>query len=592
MIANRVRLWTFFPLLILIFSSTSSFALTPLKGLLLGEAENSSLAKDPLPFLMTEGESKFSQKSEAQLYRDQLARYRGFYEEGENLERSCKTLGEVRYPTAFDRQQAKRAVLASLQYYAIDKLVTALAQNASERALDNVTYTTFVDSMIGSYCSKNMTIISHRELKRQFMDRFERFKGNSETQNAADLSRNPLFASALSEAANKEMIKDRELFVWSELFKSVCSWSGDIFDLRLMVPLARDPVIMSHVFRSMAKLDLRVNQARNEISRVQAQNTPRIACKNLICRRVRSDKEFVETFPKSIGSSGLLTDLQRLYCQDLRDVDYVRNNPVPQIKAILDKRTLDEEALLKAGLITLWTGIPDLMLYAENFVDVQKVVDYSFKREVGRWADEQIAFGLADLTYEEPISYEVETRELFWNPNMQTPKVEIDVNLGEFDRMNQSIGKLTLDVPLDLSESFLSWLQFEWKGSVQLGAAAREQLVKRLAIEIENELKEAGQAFKLDLWPPQIAQLAADEIITQLGIMDINPFKRSSLKKIEIPMRLNFGIFALKALRDRFLIEKSIKEGDLLREELALALRNEQENQVQSEESIDEAQSP
>lgn len=594
MTTRRESHWTFFPplLALLLFFATApreAQSLTPLKGLLLGNLEDEKLAKDPLPFLMTSGDSAFSRSQKGSLYKAQLARYRGFFEEGENLINNCHAIGPVRYATPFEREQAKRGILASLQYYAIDHLISALAKSAALRSVGQTKFTSFVDYMIGSYCSANMTIISHRELRRQFLSRFERIQNGSYKWEAPDIRENPLFAEALSESANMDMIRDREFYIWSELFKSVCSWSGDVFNLRLLVPLVRDPVVMSYVFRSMAKIDLSLREKKNEIERVQAPAGERVFCKNLICRRAASDKEFNLGFPRSIGSSSLLNDLERLYCEDLRDVDYQRRDQIPQIKAIMDKRTLDEEALMKASLVGLWTGIPDLMLYSENFNQIQSLVDHAYRREVSRWADEQIAYGLSDLTYEEPIAYEVEERSLFWKPSDGRLKVVIDVNLGEFDRMNESIGKLSIDIPLNISESFLSWLQFEWKGSVGLGVKIREELVKRLATELDWELKKGAEMLRLELWPEQMTKLVADELVTQLGLMNSNPFKRDSKLKVAIPLRLNFGLFAIKALRDKFLIQKSIREGDLLREDLALSLAASREREARVNEARNQA---
>ncbi len=575
---------TFFPLFIGLLISGQCFALTPLKGLLLGNLEDESLSKDPLPFLMTSGDSASSRSSKGSIYKAQLARYRGFFEEGENLVNNCHALGPVRYATPFEREQAKRAVLASLQYYALDHLISALAKSAVDRSVSSINFTNFVDYMVGSYCSANMTIISHRELRRQFKSRYERIQNGSYKWTTPDIRENPLFASSLGESANIDMIRDREFYIWSELFKSTCSWSGDVFNLRLMVPLVRDPVIMSHVIRSMSQLELSLNEKKNEIERVKNQNVERVYCKNLICRRASSDKEFNESFPRSIGSNSLMNDLERLYCEDLRDVDYTRREQVEQIKEIMDKRTLDEEALMKASLVGLWTGIPDLMLYEDKFNQIPNLVDLAYRREVSRWADEQIAFGLSDLTYEEPIAYEVEDRSLFWSPRDGKLKVVIDVNLGEFDRMNESIGKLSIDVPLNISESFLSWLQYEWKGSVGLGQKVRDNLTARLASELEQEINKGSEILKLELWPPQITKLVADELITQIGLMNLNPYKRDSKAKVEIPLRMNFGIFALKALRDKFLIQKSVREGDLLREDLALSLAASKEREERSSE--------
>lgn len=571
--------------LLLLFACPNVHALTPLKGLLLGTLEDETLSKDPLPYLMTSGDSASSRTSKGTLYKTQLARYRGFFEEGENLVNNCHALGRVRYATSFEREQAKRAVLANLQYYALDHLISALSKTAVDRSVSSTQFGTYVDYLIGSYCSANMTIISHRELRRQFISRFERIQSGSYKWAAPDIRDNPLFASALSESANMDQIRDREFYIWSELFKSTCSWSGDVFNLRLLVPLVRDPVIMSYVFRSMSGLDLTLNEAKNEIERKRVESKERVVCRNLICRRAKSDKEFQESFPRSIGSSSLLNDLERLYCQDLRDVDYTRRDQVPQIKEIMDRRTLDEEALMKGSLVSLWSGVPDLMVYEDKFTGIQNIVDHAYRREVSRWADEQIASGLSDLTYEEPIAYEVENRDLFWKPGDNTLKVVVDVNLGEFDRMNESIGKLSIDIPLNIQESFLSWLQYEWKGSVGLGDKVRENFVKRLATELEQEMKLGSEVLKLQLWPPQIIKLLADELITQIGLMRTNPFKRDSKVKVAIPIRLNFGLFALKALRDKFLIEKSIHEGDLFREDLALSLAASKEREERQKEA-------
>ena len=67
-----------------------------------------------------------------------------------------------------------------------------------------------------------------------------------------------------------------------------------------------------------------------------------------------------------------------------------------------------------------------------------------------------------DIYYEEQHSIEVVDRDLYFRKSIQKFKVVFDINLGEFDRHNQYIGKLKTNFKLKLPFTFSDWVRDTW----------------------------------------------------------------------------------------------------------------------------------
>ena len=221
-----------------------------------------------------------------------------FFSEALQLEQSCHSpQAPLEYATLKEYRHIKRSIISTLQYLGLNITSSALPFYARYFDFSERDYSNFVSNMIDNYCSKNISVISLKKLRKMLTDQFSAEKQKFKRPDVKD---NTCFPPQLSEVNDKDSVYRQEFFWTIELFKSFCSWGNDIKDFRLLVPLVRHPGIMAFV------IDQNIN----------------IQCKGIVCRRIDS-QSFENSMPKSIGSSGLKSDFKRLYCQELKGVDYV-----------------------------------------------------------------------------------------------------------------------------------------------------------------------------------------------------------------------------------------------------------------------------
>ena len=431
-----------------------AYALVPLESIILGDFSDNyqTEASDPLDYIFkiktNDDEEKLSE------YREYLALYRGFYEEGVGLENRCKERPTALYAKSYQKDRVTRSVIASLQYVGLDVMTRAIPAYAKYFEFTEKEYSNLVENLIGNWCSQNTTIISLKALKDNFKAKFK----SEDSFKLPSLGKNPLFPPNLSKFVPEDKAREREFKQTVDLFKSFCSWGGDINNTRLLVPLLRNPQIMAFVIRQMAGLKLTWNKLDQGFTYTDDESSVRVQCRNLICRRLNPTK-FRSEMPRSLGSKGFQDDFQRIYCENLRDMDYVVKNQVPQIKKIIKNLTFDDQNLLVSQMISLLTGVPDFMVRSEKFTDGQDWLRASVDRIWDQWAEKQSQKFGTDLLFEESLTLELVDTSLYFNRFRKNFGVVFDVNLGEFDRINQMVGKISTKFDIKVSKGFLNWMR-------------------------------------------------------------------------------------------------------------------------------------
>src|SRR3990172_10500834 len=95
--------------LIFLLMAQEVFCLVPLESLVLGDLseEYKKEATDPLNYIFTfRGKFKIEQKRS-------LALFRGFIEEGENLQNLCKVNYDINYRIKTEKDQVKRSMVST-----------------------------------------------------------------------------------------------------------------------------------------------------------------------------------------------------------------------------------------------------------------------------------------------------------------------------------------------------------------------------------------------------------------------------------------------------------------------------------------------
>jgi len=556
--------------------SPYTYGLMPLENVLLGDyvSEKSEDLSSPIDTLFERYDQQMSRQdilkyplgldeskieSPRKLLKDRikLGLYRGIIEEGYNLRNQCALEKRaLRYPIPSEKQQAKRTFIATLQYKILDLTSYFLPVYAKYFEWEKDDYKNLVDNLVGNYCSQNLTTISLRNLKINMMRRYDR----ADRVNLPSIKENLYFPEKLGLQESRRSARESEFAYTIELFKSSCSWGNDTDNYRLLVPLLRSPVVAAMVLRELSGQSLTWIEEKSRPG-LEREQTTRIVCKNLICRK-SSEKDFNRFVPKALGSTGVLGDFKNLWCTELRDADYLYKNQVPQIAKIIKSRTMDEDQFLVSQLVALASGVPDLMILAPKFSDLLSLTRSSVDQTWDFWAEGQNDNYKKALAYEEALQIEPAPTRLFFKNLRPKFSVELDINQGEFDRVNNILGKLRTKMNLKFSKKFLKWAREQWSSIERISdEQTAKQREERIRLPFKKMIGEQMETL-LSSYPvvplkKEIDQLIIDEILGQLVSYDGNFFKGEVEGMVEVPVYINYGLFALRHLRDRYKIKRN-----------------------------------
>ena len=86
--------------------------------------------------------------------------------------------------------------------------------------------------------------------------------------------------------------------------------------------------------------------------------------------------------------------------------------------------------------------------------------------------------------------------------------------------------------------------------------AKREALITKLVTNLNVQMEQKRKLFKIPVWPKEISILMADELISQISNYSGSLLDRLSPRKIKIPVRMRFGVFALRYIRQKYKFEE------------------------------------
>jgi hypothetical protein len=558
MFLNRSTLKILF---LIFFFQVKVQALLPLDSLILGDLskyydERPSVLDQLLGTRPSELVMRGDGKRKGHEERRRLALYRGYILEGQNLAQSCQRRSKIEYAVSWDEQQVKRSILSTLQYLGLEATVNSIPKYAKYFDFSKEEYGNLVENLVGNYCSNNLSVIGHRALRKNLIYLF-----NSDNKfELPEYKKESLFPKKLMSLNNQDEIKKQE-FAWTiELFKSFCSWGGDTENIRLLAPLVRNPVTMAFVFRHLTGVRLNWNSLQNNIEREERpKKTVQVFCRNLICRKTDFNTFNVRT-PRALGSFSLYGDFEGLYCQSFRDENYKYRNQVPKLLKMMKKYSFDDQNLLVSQFISLTTGVPDLFVRMKTFDEGKEFIRSSVDNVWDHWAKRENSRLDKDLYYEEPITVELVERSLYYNNRDAIFSAEFDINLGEFDRSSKIIGKLKSVFKVKLSKKLLAWGRREWILTDPEDKPKVDKILKSFRIILNDDFKEARKSLDIPPWKGDLLGLFIREILEQLALYDGAFFANENKGMVEIPIKLNFGMFALRHIRYQHLVR--LNEGD------------------------------
>jgi hypothetical protein len=524
--------------LLLIFFSQSLWALVPIEGALLGKV-NEDFQKDPLDLVFASKLSK--DKNQNQL---ELKLFNGFILEGERLANSCSSRDKLIYRESWQERTAVASVVSSLQYVGLDVTTRAIGKYARVLDFSEEEYGHLVERLIGNYCSKNITVISLKNLKENLLKRYE----SDNDFSLPAVSQNSFFPTEINKTSESLKARENELINTVKLFRNFCSWDGDHQDFRLMVPVLRNPFIMAFMNRLIEGTTLDYNSEKKVFTYAKTEGTVKVLCRDLICRPA-PDNEFRREFPRAIGSPEIKIDLNRIYCSKFRDLDYVIKEQEDHIKKWINQQSLEDEKFLQMQMIALLTKIPDFMMGVSSYKDFIQVAKYGVDETWTNWAMNSNQEFTHDLYFEESLKISVADRKFYYFFLEPKFKVQIDLSVGEFDKTTVINDKIGFVYDLKMNKSYARWIRSEYQNAVTKEASdeAIEQMVSHLTPKISH----MSHQLKIAPWNEGLTRLVAIELLEQFRLYQGNYFAELSSTDVSIPLDFRYGVFALKYMNYR-----------------------------------------
>lgn len=169
-----------------------------------------------------------------------------------------------------------------------------------------------------------------------------------------------------------------------------------------------------------------------------------------------------------------------------------------------------------------------------------------------------------DLFFEEPLTLEQIDTDQYYNFRDGKLKIAFDVNLGEFDRINQRAGKVKVQFNIFVQNSFLSYYRNSIKNLTFKDAEEKLRLKKRFKMQMTKDISSARDKFIIPPWRGDLEELIANEITSQIieapeKFLDLSA---PGLRPIEV--EINYGLFALKYINHQLNVKKAREKSALI----------------------------
>jgi hypothetical protein len=524
----------------LLFLSPAVFALVPVEGILLGAAAN-EYQQDPLSYIFSDIYDKSLEGENTK-----LRLYQSTFESGALLKESCNLFGPPVYASSWQEKQAKRSMVATVQYIGLDSSIKAIGAYAKKFELTEEAFQKLSTNLVKNYCSKNVTVFSIKRIEQSLMYYYK----NPLTKLIPSVDGSPFITSIYKTKTESEQARSNEFDQAINNFKSLCSWGGDVVDYRMMVPYLNNGFIMAFMLKNLTGVQDKYDPAVQKVSQVQSSETVQVECTDLICRKVPLE-QFKQTFPRSVGSTGLYTDLAKLYCHHFKLQDYSGANSIPMVRTWIKKMELEDPIFETSFFISLMTGVPDVIFGVDNYRDLPVIAKSSIDERWQIWANEVLGSFSKDMLFEESLKIKAEKRDRL---AIRTEGFLLDftVTLGEMDRIVDENDKLALSFDLKLSKNYIRHVRSKWiEFSNNIDEEGRTEFRDQIAKYIEIQLKTKEKYFRQKMWNDDFSRLIVQELVGQLLDYRGPLFDSYQEEMLKVPVKFTYGIFALSYLRYR-----------------------------------------
>ncbi len=526
--------------ILLLMFSLSAGALVPVEGIIMGEA-NRTYQNDPLSFIFRD-RSDLPHDDElikAKFYRHSVVR-------GMELTESCNYLSPGTYTERWREVQAKRSFVSGLQYIGLDTTVKAIGSYAKILDIQEDSYKKMTENLVRNYCSKNLTVISLRNIQKSLEESY----ANPLEDVIPSLSLSPYVSLDVKNKTESLDTRKKEFEYIIKNFRAFCSWGGSADDYRMLAPYLKNPFVMGFVIESMSGLKASFDQKSKSVVAKESDSSVQVACKELICREM-NPQDFEKSFPLSSGSTGVNTDLKKIYCGSFREMDIQSREALAEVKAWI--KSADEETfLLEANVfLSLLSGVPDLLLAADTYQEAMPLVKSYTEERWNQWANNLLSSFSQNLLYEESLKVKALSRDRLTFKQRKRFTLDFSITMGELDRLVEG-DKMKLGFNIHLSKNYIRYMRSRWddlarKADLEGQGPLKEEFAKI----IDMKLQEKEKLFAQPLWNKDFSRLIVEEIFAQILAYEGDLFDSYKDEMLDIPIKFTFGNMALGYLRYR-----------------------------------------
>lgn len=526
--------------LLLPFLCLTAQALVPVEGIIMGVARE-SVQSDPLSFIFRDiyDRSQFKENKKLKLYHHS-------YTAGTYLTESCSFYGPTLYANSWREKQAKRAVASTLQYIGLDTSIKAIGAYAKKVEMEEEDFKRLSSNLVKNYCSKNITIFSLRNIERSLAH----YYANPLLEMIPEVESSPFATKDFKARTQSSEARSVELEYAIKTFRTFCSWGGEVEDYRMMGPYLKNPFIMSFVIKNLLGVQDTVMEKELKVATIKSPSTVQVTCDELICRK-SSMGDFLKKFPLSVGSTGLNTDLAKLYCNHFRYDDYSGANTIPQVKQWIKDSELEDPVFETSFFISFMTGVPDPIFSTDKYKELPFLAKSSIDERWSSWAADVLKVFSKGMLFEESLKVKVQpirdSAALY-----EGFSLNFGITLGEMDRIMNNTDKLKLKFELKLSKNYLRALRVKWVHLVNEADFDGQKVFKKeIAAYLDIQIKKKEKLFLQKMWNQDFSRLLAEELLSQVTLYRGSLFKSYQDQLLTVPIEFNYGLFALSYLRFR-----------------------------------------
>jgi hypothetical protein len=258
-----------------------------------------------------------------------------------------------------------------------------------------------------------------------------------------------------------------------------------------------------------------------------------------------------------IGSTELSEDIKFLYCEHFENVRPKYSLLEKPQKEWINKQSYEEPKLEVGNFFSLITQLPDFLVMSERFSDVYTGLKLNVKNRWDSWSIKKISAFDGDLHYEEPLEIKLISQAKSSAAETGRFNILFNITLGEIDKMVTAHDKIDMMFNLKFSNKYLNNIRNKLITFHNREKLKEERFeIYKLEQNIIHQIKKISSHVNIPIAGKEMATILADELVGQINFYNGTKLKKLKFNIIEIPVKFQFGLFALRYFREKQKIQQ------------------------------------